>query len=461
MPGLTQKRTAPMFSASPPWMSRIAIVQVRRRRTSAACREGVGRVRATPCQPRSTIARMRTPSQRFAQAPIEAVLRNQLVEALDAAQLIPPDKALATPVHDLVDELTDKFSVNPIELRLERRASGGARDVEITLDDFGGRSSKVPGTRIEVTVPFDGDSELFDVTPSTHTLNPPRFNNRDGCVVVAHEGPSPLDPSHVKNSIDGQIAAIDKYLATQRSDIQPWNEHLRVELVAAVERRREMVLADRALDEFLEVPVVGRADRSTTLAVDPARRPAPKVVTPSQSAPGFAPEPAISDAGYLEILSELESVTTAVQRLPTTFVGMPEESLRDVLLVVLNNRFGPASGETFGRRGKTDIFIAFGGDARAVFIVECKWWKGPKAFRGAIERLLGYVTWRDTKAALMVFVKSGEPSDIEEKASTELRVHELFKRVQTMAGRAVFTFANRDDPRREVHISLLVIPVLP
>lgn len=170
-------------------------------------------------------------------------------------------------------------------------------------------------------------------------------------------------------------------------------------------------LQDRDLDAFLDVPVVGRTDRSPSFAVDPPKRPMPVVTTQTQAAQGFAPEPAISEDGFAAILSEIESVTTAVQRLPKSFATMPEESLRDVLLVMLNNRFGPASGETFSRAGKTDIFIPWGGDQRAVFIAECKWWKGPAAFRRGIDQLLGYTAWRDSRVALVVFVREGSPSD--------------------------------------------------
>jgi hypothetical protein len=220
------------------------------------------------------------------------------------------------------------------------------------------------------------------------------------------------------------------------------------------------VLADRDLDAFLDVPVVGRSNASATFAVDPPSRPRPIAVQQAGDR-AFVPEPAISEDGFLAIISEIESVTTAVQRLPGTFAAMPEESLRDVLLVVLNNRFGPATGETFSRKGKTDIFVPWGGDQRAVFIAECKWWKGPAAFRKAIEQLLGYLTWRDSRAALVIFLRDGNPSEIAEKAAAELQGHASFKRVKQHSDRSTFTLASSDDKRREIHVALLLVPVLP
>lgn len=77
---------------------------------------------------------------------------------------------------------------------------------------------------------------------------------------------------------------------------------------------------------------------------------------------------------------------------------MSETVLRDILLVVLNNQFGPAGGEVFSGRGKTDIHMWH--EKGAVFIAEYKFWKGAKAFEKATNRddllslslYLGYVT---------------------------------------------------------------------
>ena len=392
---------------------------------------------------------------------MHATLAGQRSRVSEAVRALNPDRVLTTPIEDLAEELYEQFRIEPIVLDLQNRTSTGAKDVTLTLDSWTGDRVKVDGTRVEVLVPFRGDPVLFDVQASTFTYNPPRFTTRDGAVVVAHEDRSPLDKEQAKAAIEGTISTIQQHLEWQLNDIEPWNAQLERDLPQLVTERRDKILADRDLDAFLEVPVVGRSNQSPTFAVDPPMRPRPVVVTRQLTETAFKPEPAISDEGFTAIISEIESVTTAVQRLPQTFATMPEESLRDVLLVVLNNRFGPASGETFSRRGKTDIFLPWAGDQRAVFIAECKWWNGPAAFRKAIDQLLGYLTWRDTHAALVIFVRSGEPSEIGEKAASEFRKHASFKRVRDDSDRVVFTLAKPDDSRREIHIALLLIPVMP
>lgn len=43
-----------------------------------------------------------------------------------------------------------------------------------------------------------------------------------------------------------------------------------------------------------------------------------------------------------------------------------------------------------------------------MFVAECKFWSGKQHFLDAITQLLGYLTWRDSKAAVILFVPNRE-----------------------------------------------------
>lgn len=81
------------------------------------------------------------------------------------------------------------------------------------------------------------------------------------------------------------------------------------------------------------------------------------------------------------------------------------EDLKDHVLLTLdpNFEFGSASGETFNKSGKTDIQLRY--DSSVVFIAECKFWIGEKNYLATIDQLLGYLTLRDTKAPVVIFVR--------------------------------------------------------
>ena len=97
-------------------------------------------------------------------------------------------------------------------------------------------------------------------------------------------------------------------------------------------------------------------------------------------------------------------MAVVMERSPKVFSNMDEETIRTHFLVQLNGHYqGQATGETFNSNGKTDILIR--NDNQNVFIAECKFWKGKKGYLSTIEQLLGYVTYRDTKTAIFMFVK--------------------------------------------------------
>jgi len=50
------------------------------------------------------------------------------------------------------------------------------------------------------------------------------------------------------------------------------------------------------------------------------------------------------------------------------------------------------------------------------FIGACKFWSGVKGFLASIEQLFGYTAWRDTKLAVVMFVRERALTDIIEKA---------------------------------------------
>src|SRR5262249_10958172 len=95
-------------------------------------------------------------------------------------------------------------------------------------------------------------------------------------------------------------------------------------------------------------------------------------------------------------LKVMGDMALMMERSPRTFAKLEEEEIRDHFLLQLNGHYeGSATGETFNAAGKTDILVREGN--RNLFIGECKIWHGSNKFAEAIDQLLGYLTWRDTK----------------------------------------------------------------
>jgi hypothetical protein len=128
--------------------------------------------------------------------------------------------------------------------------------------------------------------------------------------------------------------------------------------------------------------------------------------------------------------------------------------------VALNGQYeGKATGETFNSEGKTDILIRVEG--RNIFIAECKFWTGSDGLLKAIDQLLGYASWRDTKTAIIVFNRNKNLSAVLEKIPDTISSHSNFKQRLDYQNETGFRFVLRqkNDPSRDITLSVLVFDV--
>jgi hypothetical protein len=225
-------------------------------------------------------------------------------------------------------------------------------------------------------------------------------------------------------------------------------------ITSTVAERKAKLLADRQLEAGLGFPVRKRPD-APQYSVPVTRR---KIETPRRPAASgpFEPEPVLPETQYEQALGVLRNARNALERTPSMTANLDEEKIRDLLLVLLNAQFEGAAGEAFNAAGKTDILIRAGD--RNVFIAECKIWKGPKTIRDALGQLLSYLTWRDTKAALLLFIRTGEPTTIITKSIAETEGHANYKRTRDTANdgeRYDFILHANGDPNREIRLALL------
>jgi hypothetical protein len=139
---------------------------------------------------------------------------------------------------------------------------------------------------------------------------------------------------------------------------------------------------------------------------------------------------------------------------------MNEEDLRQHFLVQLNGQYeGQATGETFNFEGKTDILIR--AEGKNIFIAECKFWRGPAALTEALDQLLGYASWRDTKTALLVFNREKSFSAVLAKIPEVVKAHSNFKRELSYDSETGFRYVlhHRDDKNRELTLTILAFEV--
>ena len=158
-------------------------------------------------------------------------------------------------------------------------------------------------------------------------------------------------------------------------------------------------------------------------------------------------------------------MSLAMERSQKTFSRLGEEEIRDFFLILLNSHYeGQALVETFNISGKTDILIRE--DNRNAFIVECKIWSGPKTFLRAIDQILGYSSWRDTKTAILLFNKDSDFTQVLFKIDETVKSHRFYKRKHTLKssklkGETIYShiFHQPTDRNWEMIISLMAFNI--
>lgn len=135
----------------------------------------------------------------------------------------------------------------------------------------------------------------------------------------------------------------------------------------------------------------------------------------------------ITENDYNSILKMLYDCGKMWEKYPRLYMNRDEESLRDQLLFVLvPNISAVLAGEAYNKKGKTDISIRH--ENSNLFIGECKIWKGQKVLKETIDQILNYLTWRDSKSAILNFVPNKDIERVIEEAEKAISVHPNFVR---------------------------------
>ena len=398
----------------------------------------------------------------FDQADSFAAMQGQRQSVLNEVGRLDEQRLLNSSVEDLVNYLVEKYRIEVPVLDVEHAV---AAQQETTLQPgqdsfmaYGRPRAPQPGVLVTLEVPFAGDRDAFRVRPSTFNSNMPRATIAADRLVLTVSGVQ-LSSQQVQQEFDNQIANIQRHLDWLRADIDGLNHQLPSLARQTIDQRKAKLLANQNVVAGLRFNLKARPDAPTTYAA-PIQRKRIQPQLPAASTKPFKPEPVLPDEDYENILKIVHDVTLTMERSPATFSHLGEEDIRQFFLLHLNGHYeGKATGETFNAGGKTDILIRHEG--RNIFIAECKFWRGEKTYLATIDQLLSYLSWRDTKAAILVFNKNRNLSTVLEKIKTATPQHASFKSGLGIEGETRFryVFGQRDDPNREIILTVMVFDI--
>lgn len=409
-------------------------------------------------------------NQLFSDGDLSAALDSKLSGIKRSVNNIPREQFLATSADTLMEHLCEPLAIEPLVLHEEQMQMDHAEtqvDVTGRFDYDMGRGGRVhtTGHRLTFYIPFTGDANLWKLSPSMWISVMPRgdVDPLRSMLTLSITNTSNTEPERYKQELESSLNGIRQLIASQKKLLDRYHSRISGQVRSTIEHRRAEVEKLHGLTSAFTIPMVKKSGMPEFKPIEVSKRITRPL--PRPPAAGYKPEPAITSATYEELLAIIRHAGASFEGTPQTYVPLGEEGLRDNVLSHINVVFeGKATGETFRKYGKTDIRLEE--ESRSAFVGECKLWGGEKVLLDALSQLLGYVTWRDCKAALVLFNKDVAGfSGVQAKINDSLRAHPKFLRSMN-AGRAGewrFVFQSQEDAGREVTVhvfafNLYVVP---
>ena len=362
---------------------------------------------------------------------------------------------------EITDHFIEKYHLGVVEIdeeNIEARSSDTKIDVRHRFDFVVSDRSKAAyadGTNFSFFVPYKGEKALLTLRPSKFTPNPPVGVASDREIEMSF----PVtynDRDKVKSSMESNLESIRKFVDWLNSDIDSFNLNLSSLAINEIEKRRSKLLDDSEVLKQLGFAIRRRSDAQKTYEK-------PLIQRKTQSRLRKIPErnePTLDMEEYENIIGIVKNMVFVMECSPSAFATMNEENLRQHFLVQLNGQYeSQATGETFNFNGKTDILIREQG--KNIFIAECKFWSGPRGLHKAINQLLDYTSWRDTKTAILIFNRRKNLSNVLRKIPDVIKNHPNYIRDFKIISETEFrsVLSHKNDVTRELILTVLVFDV--
>jgi hypothetical protein len=215
-----------------------------------------------------------------------------------------------------------------------------------------------------------------------------------------------------RHQIQQTIDLAHRMIGYINEEIPKWTRTFRAEVAKLIEERKTQILqkaeAEAKLDQQLQE--MGLVLKKKPNAIEPVNLTVKKPVQMLRTLPTAKPQVGgtfLSPTSLQEVIKLIDQAGKNFEVAPATYNKLEEEDLRNIIVATLNAVFesNVTTGETFSRRGKTDIRLNVpSGD---LLIAECKIWGGQNEYGVKnIEQLFGYLTHRHSIGMLITFVRT-------------------------------------------------------
>ncbi len=352
--------------------------------------------------------------------------------------------------------LIEHFSLEPITILFEHeKIAEPSKQTQRVEDHFGRGYHEIEVYSFNYSVPFTGSGELFNVAPSQRGLVSYNINITNGSYVnltfIVRRKTKEEFESMKKEALHGAFFNVKNI----NEDVKKWNAELPVFIESMFNKRKKEFLEENSFFESINLKV--NKDSDAIFTVPTVKKRALPTLTKEEEKE-FKSHPSIDSTTYKNIISLISEVGATMEKRPSIYKDKGEEALRDFITMFLESRYEGATTttETFNKKGKTDILIKYK-DGTNLFVAECKFWTGQKGMKETIDQLLSYLTWRDTKTAILMFVDAEGINEIVQKGIQSAKEHSCFKKEHGSNRKSTFSleFSLPSDSNQPIYLELM------
>ncbi|MCX6233204.1 MAG: hypothetical protein NT175_00555 [Bacteroidetes bacterium] len=334
------------------------------------------------------------------------------------------------------DAIYDKFKLDKLVILVDQLSfNTPKKSNKFFHDRFSGKDFEKEIYEFDFKIPFYGSSDLLKVKPPTFVMTTieiqaitiyepiePIIKEQYLKVVLevynADEKEFEERKKEILNKITANIDNVNQYA-------EVLNQRIKALIIQTFQKRKEQFIKEN--DFFKAIDLKVNESTTTFFNASPIRKkkiPIPKIEDVKKK---YFDSPQITDEIYKDVNHTILNYCKSIEQKPSIYKDKDEESLRFLILSVLESRYESitATGETFNKGGRSDILLKYQ-DGSNLYVAECKIWKGEKMVLEAIDQLISYLTWRDSKTALIIFVKTIDFSNVLDKIEKIIQTHKNF-----------------------------------
>lgn len=232
------------------------------------------------------------------------------------------------------------------------------------------------------------------------------------------------DSENATQRVEKELEDLKTIIQRKNADVLSGNERLDKDTRSLLENKKSGLDKSKSfLETLAEDAQIELVEKNDAPVIDLDVKQEIKVLQPEAQE---KKDPDIAEKSLKAIIKLIRNQGRSFELTPKVFFTLEEEWLRDIILAMLNAVLeGSATGETFVKLGKADIYLNIGSDQK-ILTGECKWWHGQSEYQKAMNQHFNYLTTDRAYAIQITFSKNKGFTDVLEESKKTSKEHNTY-----------------------------------